>query len=359
MGARGRRKKAVVRPRAEEDADYLQWKSRIPLIYDWFTNHNLAWPSLSCRQIQTWVVMRVTGDSPSNIITASEGNKTSSILSQKILSNLFSVIQTDGTYPNTLVVANCEVVKPRVATAEHISMFDEESQSPYVKRIKTIVHPGEVNRIREFPQNSRIVATHTDSPEVFIWDVDAQPDCGDRLGDAECQPDLILKGHQSNAEYALAMCNSEPFVLSGGQNYSSRSLILQYVDSLITSIIIVIGDSSSELFEPINALDLPSIQVHTESPSIPIPSSESPPSSFPSSVSCDTPSIPQVYSTRKAPPEAIQVQEPQPQTSDPDIGIMALSKREWRDAMREEMDALEKDKTWEVVEKPKGKNIVD
>lgn len=49
MVARGRRKKAVLRPRAEEDADYLQWKSRIPLIYDWFTNHNLAWPSLSCR----------------------------------------------------------------------------------------------------------------------------------------------------------------------------------------------------------------------------------------------------------------------------------------------------------------------
>ena len=29
--------------------------------------------------------------------------------------------QTDGTVPNTLVIANCEVVKPRVAAAEHIS----------------------------------------------------------------------------------------------------------------------------------------------------------------------------------------------------------------------------------------------
>ena len=32
---------------------------------------------------------------------------------------LFS--QTDGSVPNTLVIANCEVVKPRVAAAEHIS----------------------------------------------------------------------------------------------------------------------------------------------------------------------------------------------------------------------------------------------
>ncbi|RVW90643.1 Copia protein [Vitis vinifera] len=37
----------------------------------------------------------------------------------------------------------------------------------------------------------------------------------------------------------------------------------------------------------------------------------------------------------------------------------ALTKREWKDAMREEMSALEKNITWEIVERPKGKNIVD
>ncbi|KAL3537106.1 hypothetical protein ACH5RR_000472 [Cinchona calisaya] len=37
----------------------------------------------------------------------------------------------------------------------------------------------------------------------------------------------------------------------------------------------------------------------------------------------------------------------------------ALSKREWRDAMKEEMSALQKNKIWEIVDKPKGKNIVD
>ncbi|KAL6348574.1 hypothetical protein AAG906_016088 [Vitis piasezkii] len=37
----------------------------------------------------------------------------------------------------------------------------------------------------------------------------------------------------------------------------------------------------------------------------------------------------------------------------------ALTKIEWNDAMREEMSALEKNKTWEIVEKSKKKNIVD
>lgn len=36
----------------------------------------------------------------------------------------------------------------------------------------------------------------------------------------------------------------------------------------------------------------------------------------------------------------------------------ALTKSEWRNAMREEMEALEKNKTWEIVERLKGKNLV-
>jgi histone-binding protein RBBP4 len=31
------------------DERYAQWKSLIPVLYDWFANHNLVWPSLSCR----------------------------------------------------------------------------------------------------------------------------------------------------------------------------------------------------------------------------------------------------------------------------------------------------------------------
>uniref|UniRef100_A0A2P2KLG7 Uncharacterized protein MANES_16G101900 n=1 Tax=Rhizophora mucronata TaxID=61149 RepID=A0A2P2KLG7_RHIMU len=31
------------------DDKYTQWKALVPLLYDWLANHNLVWPSLSCR----------------------------------------------------------------------------------------------------------------------------------------------------------------------------------------------------------------------------------------------------------------------------------------------------------------------
>ncbi|MCD7453819.1 WD-40 repeat-containing protein msi4 [Datura stramonium] len=177
------------------DERYTQWKSLVPVLYDWLANHNLVWPSLSCR----W---------GPQFEQATYKNRQRLYLSE----------QTDGSVPNTLVIANCEVVKPRVAAAQHISQFNEEARSPFVKKFKTIIHPGEVNRIRELPQDSKIVATHTDSPDVLIWDVESQPNRHATLGVNNSRPDLILTGHQDNAEFALAMCPSEPFVLSGGKD---------------------------------------------------------------------------------------------------------------------------------------------
>nr|KJB54377.1 hypothetical protein B456_009G031600 [Gossypium raimondii] len=191
------------------DEKYTQWKSLVPVLYDWLANHNLVWPSLSCR----W---------GPQLEQATYKNRQRLYLSE----------QTDGSVPNTLVIANCEVVKPRVAAAEHISQFNEEARSPFVKKYKTIIHPGEVNRIRELPQSSRIVATHTDSPDVLIWDVEAQPNRHAVLGATHSRPDLILTGHQDNAEFALAMCPTEPYVLSGGKD---KSVVLWSIQDHITT----------------------------------------------------------------------------------------------------------------------------
>ncbi|XP_057506328.1 WD-40 repeat-containing protein MSI4-like [Actinidia eriantha] len=179
------------------DEKYVQWKSLVPVLYDWLANHNLLWPSLSCR----WGPQLEQGKF-------------------KNRQRLYLSEQTDGSVPNTLVIANCEVVKSRVAAADHVSEFNEEARSPFVKKYKTIIHPGEVNRIRELPQNNSIVATHTDCPEVLIWDVEAQPNRHAVLGAVDSRPDLVLTGHQENAEFALAMCPAEPFVLSGGRDKS-------------------------------------------------------------------------------------------------------------------------------------------
>ncbi|KAM7471823.1 hypothetical protein LguiA_010006 [Lonicera macranthoides] len=202
------------------DERYTKWKSLIPVLYDWLANHNLTWPSLSCRQVQacSW---------------------------------------TDGSVPNTLVIANCEIVKPRVAAAEYISQFNEEARSPFVKKFKTIIHPGEVNRIRELPQNSKIVATHTDRPDVFIWDVDIQPNRHAVLGATESRPDLVLTGHQDNAEFALAMCPTEPFVLSGGKD---KLVVLWSIHDHISTLAAESGSTKSPGSGGTKPLDTPSIQ---------------------------------------------------------------------------------------------------
>nr|AFK36675.1 unknown [Medicago truncatula] len=194
---------------ASVDEKYSQWKSLVPVLYDWLANHNLVWPSLSCR----W---------GPQLEQATYKNRQRLYLSE----------QTDGSVPNTLVIANCEVVKTRVAAAEHISQFNEEARSPFVKKYKTIIHPGEVNRIRELPQNSKIVATHTDSPDVLIWDVESQPNRHAVLGATNSRPDLILTGHQDNAEFALAMCPTQPYVLSGGKD---KTVVLWSIEDHITS----------------------------------------------------------------------------------------------------------------------------
>ncbi|KAF5481839.1 hypothetical protein F2P56_002459 [Juglans regia] len=205
----GKVKEAKKSQQPTVDDKYTQWKSLVPVLYDWLANHNLVWPSLSCR----W---------GPQLEKATYKNRQRLYLSE----------QTDGSVPNTLVIANCEVVKPRVAAAEHISQFNEEARSPFVKKYKTIIHPGEVNRIRELPQNSKIVATHTDSPDVLIWDVEAQPNRHAVLGATNSRPDLILTGHQDNAEFALAMCPTEPYVLSGGKD---KSVVLWSIQDHISA----------------------------------------------------------------------------------------------------------------------------
>ena len=191
-------------------ADYGRWKTLVPFLYDWFAHHRLMWPSLSCR----WGAVL-------------ERNEF------KHKQRLYLSEQTDGSaaYPNTLVVTNVDVVKRRVAAAEHLT-FEEESRSPFVKSWKKIIHPGEVNKIREFEASPNLLVTHTDAPELFVWDVDKQPHrktggiagAGGSAGDTPpapldpSKPDLVLTGHEENAEFALAVRADAFEVASGGKD---------------------------------------------------------------------------------------------------------------------------------------------
>ncbi|VFQ81360.1 unnamed protein product [Cuscuta campestris] len=215
------------------DEKYDQWKSIVPILYDWIAHHNLVWPSLSCR----WgPVVEQHSD--------------------KILQRLYLSEQTDQSAPNTLIIANCEVVRARIARGSHLKNFNVEPHSPYVKKYKTIFHPGEVNRIRELPQNKNIVATHTDGPEVLIWDVEAQPNRQGALGVAVSVPDLTLTGHQDNAEFALGMCPLEPLVLSGGRD---KSVVLWSIQDHISTLATYTQKAAGSTGSSIKAVGNPSI----------------------------------------------------------------------------------------------------
>lgn len=45
----GKVKEAKKSQQPTVDDKYTQWKSLVPVLYDWLANHNLVWPSLSCR----------------------------------------------------------------------------------------------------------------------------------------------------------------------------------------------------------------------------------------------------------------------------------------------------------------------
>ncbi|KAL2457338.1 WD-40 repeat-containing protein MSI4 [Abeliophyllum distichum] len=215
------------------DERYIHWKQLVPVLYDWFSHHNLVWPSLSCR----WGPIVDNG-------------------TYKDKQRLYLSEQTDQTVPNTLIIANCDIVKPRVAAENHIANFNEDARSPFVKKYKTIIHPGEVNRIRELPQNKNIVATHTDCPEVLIWDIEAQPNRNAVLGAAESRPDLVLSGHQDNAEFALAMCPAEPFVLSGGKD---KSVVLWSIQDHVSTLATDAGQLTGSAGSVVKAADNSSI----------------------------------------------------------------------------------------------------
>jgi hypothetical protein len=113
---------------------YTHWKSQIHTHYDWLTNHDLVWPSESCR----WGAL----------LEAQTNNN---------CYRLYFSENIDSTVKNTLVVATVEVVKLGVTGAEQLSSFNfydissyyfiavvvlkfkVEAISPFVKTQKTIL----------------------------------------------------------------------------------------------------------------------------------------------------------------------------------------------------------------------------
>lgn len=84
-----------------------------------------------------------------------------------------------------------------------------------VQITQRMCHDGEVNRARYMPQNPSLIATKTNSSEVFIFD------CSKHAVESEsgsCNPDIRLKGHTDEG-YGLSWSPlKEGYLLSGSND---------------------------------------------------------------------------------------------------------------------------------------------
>jgi histone-binding protein RBBP4 len=235
--------------------DFAAWKRNLAVLYDSLIYHNLSWGSLSCafgRDVAA----------PARDFSRRH--------------TMYYATRTDASFdvgenrwnrgqPGHLLWCSVDVGEANCSNRKYIARFMDTHKSSKVQVIKSLVHPGEVNRLRVSPLLSNVVATHSDSPHVFVWDMSRQPDRGgrgapgaaradgDESGDSADEgeggkqqqqpqqqqqlpplervanvPELTLTGHTAVAEYALEFAPTTNHVLSGG---SDHRLLLWNLDA--------------------------------------------------------------------------------------------------------------------------------
>lgn len=86
---------------------------------------------------------------------------------------------------------------------------------------KILIHPGEVNSFKCWPRNRRIIASHSDLHEIYIWDINLQQSSSHKHKVESSQANIILLGHDAPPTYALAWSDcSSPVLASGGRDGS-------------------------------------------------------------------------------------------------------------------------------------------
>ncbi|KAF8066179.1 D-cysteine desulfhydrase 1 [Scenedesmus sp. PABB004] len=200
-----------------DDAQFRAWKTQlVPLLYDWFSNHNLTWPSQACR---AGAPAARGGEAP----RAREQPRRAPRKARAAAAAAPRAAQTNpdeqAKDPCKLLVVDVDLVKPRVASTEVVSTWTELSRCPYMKEVKALVHPGEVNKIRELPQVPEVVVTHTDARELYVWNTATQPGATrDKVTGkwGSSVADAVLTGHERDALFPLSACSVAPLVASGG-----------------------------------------------------------------------------------------------------------------------------------------------
>ena len=97
---------------------------------------------------------------------------------------------------------------------------------------KILIHPGEVNSFKCWPRNRRIIASHSDLHEIYIWDINLQQSSPHKHKVESNQANIILLGHDAPPTYALAWSDcSTPVLASGGRD---GSVVVWNLDSHVS-----------------------------------------------------------------------------------------------------------------------------
>lgn len=67
--------------------------------------------------------------------------------------------------------------------------FEDPNQRIDVSKV--VIHPGEINCVKCWPKNQRVLATHSDNKFVYIWDMNTQKNANDRINIEANIPDLV------------------------------------------------------------------------------------------------------------------------------------------------------------------------
>ncbi|KAL5210809.1 hypothetical protein ABZP36_006432 [Zizania latifolia] len=181
--------------------EYKIWKKNTPFLYDLVITHALEWPSLTVQ----WLPDRVEAAGKDHSV-------------QKMVLGT----HTSDNEPNYLMIAQVQLpLDDAEADARHYDDDHAEiggfgSASGKVQIVQQINHDGEVNRARYMPQNSFIIATKTVSAEVYVFDYSKHPSKPPL--DGACNPDLRLKGHNSEGYGLSWSIFKEGHLLSGSDD---------------------------------------------------------------------------------------------------------------------------------------------
>ena len=247
----------------EQDIRYYRWKRNVPLLYDAFINHNIEWSSLSAQ----WGGVVEQPDVALVEPKVEEGSEVDDELAQwrrkyTMPHTLYFSSRSAGgpaagqEAANQLLVAQVPLLyRPQRSRSWNLSRFNEERSSADILVTKRIIHPGEVNRIRVSSSEPHLVATHSDSPLVYVWDALKQAESESAAMSAAVgisvagitaapnTPDLTLTGHTDKAEYALDFSKISRKIVSGGRD--CRVLLWAFSDASSTTALARESSSSS------------------------------------------------------------------------------------------------------------------